>query len=155
MEVILMVGIPGSGKTTLARVAFPSHVRISLDDIRKLSGSEKSRVLAQCHRDTPRYTNLGKDRRIECVQIYDALQRGDNIVIDDTNVTRRVRERHVMLAKAHGAVVNAVYFSNTERAFRQNEGRKARIDDGGLYASLARMEPPEYDEGFTFIQIMS
>ena len=155
MEVILMVGIPGSGKTTLARVAFPSHVRISLDDIRKFPKSEKSRILAQCHRNIPCYTNLDKDRRIECVRIYDALKKGNNIVIDDTNVTRKVRKIHVMLAKAFGAVVNAVYFSNTERAFRQNEGRKARIDVGALHASLARMEPPEYDEGFAFIQIMS
>ena len=35
MELVLMVGIQGSGKTTLAKNEFPDHTHISLDAMKE------------------------------------------------------------------------------------------------------------------------
>ena len=45
-----MVGIAGSGKTTLSKIAFPDHTHISLDVLKTIPPLEKANILAR-HKD--------------------------------------------------------------------------------------------------------
>ena len=64
MEVILMVGIHGSGKTTLSNIAFPNHTHISLDKPRDIPSSEKIDILSR-HKNTLCCNGLSNDRKRE------------------------------------------------------------------------------------------
>ena len=78
-DIVLMVGIPGSGKTTFYRERlFPSHLYISLDQLR--TRSAKAELFAF------------------------ALKRHKPCVIDNTNVTAAERRRYISLARGLGGV---------------------------------------------------
>ena len=153
MEVILLVGISGSGKTTLSRLAFPNHVHISLDVLRTIPTPEKIDIL-ELHRDMPCCKGLLNERKRECVLLHKYLFEGRNVVIDDTNLTRDIRARHISTAQSYGGIVRAVYFTNTSQAFDYNRKRMRRLDDGVLYGQRDKKSAPTRNEGFDYIQQM-
>jgi len=150
-----MVGIAGSGKTTLTRLAFPHHEHISLDIIRKLSPGTRQRLLDRFSCPVG-LVGLSMTRRIEHVMMTDAITGAKNIVVDDTNLTRKIRRRHIELARMHGYKARAVFFQNVLRAYGQNRSRhgKDRLEDKVLNMQHSQLEPPHEDEGLDFIQIM-
>ena len=112
-EAVIMVGVPGSGKTTYARERLSGHVHVSLDaNNLVLTGADKVTLLNRYEREEP--LNLGRqpygmppnpagrkycsslseeqgsrNRKREYVQVADALRiRCGDVVIDDTNLTR-------------------------------------------------------------------
>ena len=148
-----MIGIPGSGKTTLAEVAFPDHVHISLDALKRFPASRRHELQRRCESGEPPHTMwLSRNRQMEYVVVHDVLKEGRNIVIDDTNVTEEIRRIHISLAQEHGASIKAISFTNTRQAYVRNAGREGRLDDAVLDGFLGKMEPPRMSEGFEFIQ---
>ena len=84
-QMILLIGIPGSGKSTFAAANFPpAYLRISRDMLRT--------------------------RAREAGALANALEKRRNIVIDNTNVKRIERERFILPAKAAGYRVTGFYF---------------------------------------------
>lgn len=76
MKMVVMMGLPGSGKTTVALEHYKDFVRISQDEL----GS-----------------------RDACVaEAKKAIEAGKNVLIDRTNISIRQRQTWVNLAKYHG-----------------------------------------------------
>ncbi len=92
---IIMAGIPGSGKTTLAKAQYPGFERVSLDDIWLLPAGERRRLLeaSRSHADIVPDTSRG--RRMEHVLIGHVLEKGRDIVVNDTNTTAEIRSVHI------------------------------------------------------------
>ena len=154
MELILMVGIQGSGKTTLAKNEFPSHVHISLDKMKESAG-DRSRLLARYREEVrDQDPNLSNNRRAEYILVCDALREGKNIVIDDTNITREIRKTHIDLAHKYGVTVNAIFFQNHPKAQEQNARRPEPISKNIVDGFLWDLEPPHKDEGIDSIRIV-
>ena len=149
-----MVGIPGSGKTTLTRIAFPNHMHVSLDKIKKIPFIKKNSILKRYteNNKTLLSQRLSIGRKIEHILMDKALRDGKNIVIDDTNVTREIRKRHVNLAHKYNAKVNVVFFQNIQRAYEQNNNRRKLLEKKVLDAFHNKLEYPHEEEGFEFIQ---
>lgn len=152
-QIVLMVGIAGSGKTTLARSDYADHVHVSLDVIKTDFGSrcELARIYqSRGYADA----GLSNNRRAEYVLIDDALAAGRSVVVDDTNLTARIRRGHIEHARAYGAAARAVFFRDTARAYRQNARRAGgeRVPDPVLGRQAAELRPPAADEGYASIR---
>jgi len=126
MEVVLLIGIQASGKSTFCRQRlFDSHVRINLDMLK--TRHREKRLVETC------------------------LETKQPFVVDNTNPTREDRQRYIGAAKAAGFRVIGYYFqSQIEECQRRNEGR----DDSecvplpGVLGTYNRLVLPTVDEGF-------
>lgn len=138
----VMVGLPGSGKTTYVRRALGTAVRISLDDIRLM------------------LTGRTYDARYEPVVavvghaalssvLANARAWGLDVVFDATNITREWRRRSLQLAATHGVPAVAVYLEcPLDVATARNRRRKHPVPDEVMARFHSQLEPPEESEGF-------
>jgi predicted kinase len=126
MEAIVFCGIQGSGKTSFyVQRYLHTHARISLD------------VLRTRHR--------------ERVLVEACLGTGQPFVVDNTNPTRRDRQRYVIPAREAGfRLVGCHFTSSPGEAIARNQGRAQgqRIPIAAIHATHRKLEPPSADEGF-------
>lgn len=130
MELVLLVGLQGAGKSTFARQRFgESHVYVSKDQLR----------------------NNRHPRRRELHLVEAALRAGQSVVVDNTNPTIEERAALITLGHAYGAHVAGYFFPPDVAASRarnaQREG-KARVPVVAIYATAKKLTPPSYAEGF-------
>ena len=151
-KLILMAGIAGSGKTTLAKKEYPDYIRISLDDIRR-SWYERGN-LVEAYKPDGLPVPTSNNRKAEHVLINNALRQGQNIIVDDTNLTRDIRRHHVLHAGRYGYAVHAIVFCNFERARSQNKLRhgEERVPDYVVHKMQRDFESPIMEEGFESIR---
>ena len=126
MEAVIFVGIQGAGKSTFCRERFfDSHIRINLDMLRT--------------------------RRRERLLFEACLEAKQKFVLDNTNLTREVREKYIVRAKEFGFKITGYFFyTKIEEAIERNNWRegKAKIPEKGLRAALKRLQIPNFEEGF-------
>jgi predicted kinase len=129
-EVVILVGLPASGKTSFYRERFAAtHDHVSKDVMRH---------------------NRRPQRRQEQLMAA-ALGGGRSVVIDNTNPTIAVRAPLIAVARANGAeVVGYVFRTEAADALRRNRARegRARVPDVAIFTTRKKLEAPTYDEGF-------
>jgi predicted kinase len=131
MELIIFIGIPGSGKSTFYKNNFfNTHVRISLD-------------LLNTRFKESKYFELGLD-----------LQQ--KMVIDNTNVTTIERKKYIEPAKRKKYTVTGYYFeSKVRECIARNEARSEKINKIGILAKFKALQIPSYEEGFDNLHYVS
>jgi predicted kinase len=130
MEMVILIGLQGSGKSTFYRQRFAgTHALVSKDLLR----------------------NNRKPARRQRQLIEEALQAGRSLVVDNTNPTREDRAELVRLGRQHGATVLGYYFeARVRQSLARNalrEGR-ARVPDVAIFATMKKLVRPSYEEGF-------
>ncbi|GBF04395.1 putative kinase [Deinococcus aerius] len=129
-ELVLFVGVQGSGKTSFYRQRFSgTHVHVSKD----------------------LFPNNRNKARRQRQLIAEALVSGRSVVVDNTNPTREDRAGAMTLAREHGATVTGyVFVTDLAAALERNRRRegKARVPDVAIYAAAKRLQPPSPEEGF-------
>ena len=119
----MMIGIAGCGKTTYAKLNFPHYKYVSLDKV--------------------------KNREKEYQILEDFLQKGDSIVIDDTNLTKYIRAGHFIRIKKYQHRIIGIYFDYSMHKIRtQNSNREKIVPENTIFAMKNQLEPPSDDEGF-------
>lgn len=130
MELIILMGLQASGKSTFFRTHFAlTHVYVSKDLLR----------------------NNRKPARRQHQLIEEALQAGRSVVVDNTNATREERESLIALGHGYGAVVIGYYFEVLLReSLERNKARqgKAIVPEIAIFATLKRLVRPSFAEGF-------
>ena len=135
-ECVILVGLPGAGKTTLVRSRFPSYTHVSKDTFPQHARDKQAR------QDTA---------------IRAALAAGRSVVVDNTNVTPADRAAIIAIARAFGARVVGYYLEVTTRdAVARNERRegRAKVPKVAIFACAKKLVPPQMSEGFDELQIV-
>ena len=127
MEVILLIGLQASGKSTFYHEYFStSHLRINLD---MLHTRNKEKQLLQT-----------------CLEI------SQSVVIDNTNPTKFDRQRYFQLLDRADVTFIGYYFqSKLADCLKRNQQRsgKARLPEIALKSTASKLELPSFDEGFS------
>jgi predicted kinase len=130
MELVILIGLQAAGKSTFYQVRFAdTHAYVSKDQLRINRQPER--------------------RQIQLIEA--ALSEGRSVVVDNTNATMASRAPFIALGQAYAAHIVGYYFTPSVSASlernRQRVGRE-RVPDVAIYATLKRLEPPSYAEGF-------
>lgn len=123
---VLMIGIPASGKSTFYQNKLAKDfVRVNLDTL--------------------------KTRERENELIDKCFSEGKSFVIDDTNVTRSLRQGFIAWALYHRYhVVGYFMRSRVKECVSRNRQRTgdARVPDTAIANMSNKLQQPRWDEGF-------
>lgn len=129
-ELVILVGLPGAGKSTFFQQRFAAtHEHISRDELRKQRqpSRRQDELLAR------------------------ALAAGRSAVVDNTNVSSQDRAALISIGRRYGARLSVYLFECEARdCVERNAGREgaARIPAVGIFAAAKRLVRPEPAEGF-------
>ena len=143
---ILLCGIPGSGKTTYAEKyirTYPGTVHISSDNIRKeLWGNEATQG------DNNEVFALMQTRTIN------ALNFGDNVVYDATDLTRKDRAYIISQCPKFAKIECHIIWAPIETCIERDAARKRTVGKEIIDKMLKRFQTPYYDEGIDYIEVI-
>ena len=130
-EVILMSGLPGTGKDTWIEKNHPDLPTVCLDDIRRvlnISPTEnQGQVVAEAHR-----------------QARELLRAHQPFIWNATSITAQLRGKQIELFEQYGASVRCVFLeTGWQEELRRNSEREASVPEAVIDSMLSRLEPPE------------
>ncbi|MBQ9116349.1 MAG: AAA family ATPase [Clostridia bacterium] len=130
-EVILLSGMPGTGKDTWITKNCPHLPMISLDEIRKelkISPTDnQGAVIAEAHERARAY-----------------LRKKQSFVWNATNTTSMMRSKQITLFEQYNASVRTVFLeTDWSTQLGRNRSRKAEVPEAVLHKLLSKLEIPE------------
>ena len=143
MELIMLVGIPGSGKSTVARQYEQKGYKVHSSDTvrRELYGQEEKQ---------------GKASEVFALltqRIRNDLKAGFSCVLDATNLIRK-RRIHLVntLSKYADKKTCLIVLANPEECLKRNGMRPRKVPENKIYDMLCSFETPYYYEGWDEIK---
>jgi len=148
MQLIIVVGLPGSGKTTFWKNTTchpPMAVRVSLDDFRRVI--------------------IGKDYFAPFEPTVHAwteqtvrylLSQGFSVYLDATSIRRGLRAKYIRLAKEYGAETVCYEMKTSyHTCLERNKQRERVVPEEVIRRMSEDYEEPTIDEGFDRIFAVS
>lgn len=130
-EVILLSGLPGTGKDTWIGEHCPDLPMISLDDIR-------GELNIQPTQNQGKVIDTARERAKEL------LRKKQSFVWNATNILPMTRKRQIDLFTAYGASARVVYLeTGWDEQLRRNAGRRDAVPEGAVSDMLEKLTPPE------------
>jgi predicted kinase len=144
MRIVVLVGIPGSGKSTYLEQLGVSG--LSSDTIRRL--------LADDETDQTIHVRVFQTLRYLLEQRL-AIGRAVSFV-DATNLTLEERAPYVAIGRAWGCETEAVFFDTPLEVCLARNARRARVvPEEALAKMAAKLVPPSVEEGFARVTVLS
>ena len=134
--VIIMSGLPGTGKDTFIKEHYPDYPMVSLDGIRKEFGisptAPQGKVIDEANK---RASALLREKA--------------PFIWNATNITDITRKRLTEKLVSYNAAVKTIYLETRwEELLRRNSSRKAVVPEKKIEGMLEKLVPPEPHEAF-------
>jgi predicted kinase len=137
MRIVVLVGLPGSGKSTYLEQI--GAAGLSSDAIRKL--------LADDETDQSIHDRVFQTLRY--LLRHRLVLRRPVTYIDATNLTPEERQPYIGMGREYGCEVEAVFFDVPLDVCRERNARRHRVvPDDALAKMAAKLTPPTTSEGF-------
>ena len=139
---ILLVGVPGSGKTTYAKDYIERNtIHLSSDTIRaELYGDESIQG------DPTEVFSLMQKRAVE------ALNEGYDVIYDATNITRKDRASIISVCPKFAKIEAHIIWAPIETCIERDAARDRTVGKEVIDRMLKRFQAPYYDEGIDEIK---
>lgn len=133
-QVLLLSGLPGTGKDTFCHTEYPDLPLISLDDIRRdmrvAPDKPQGAVVQAANEQAKRY-----------------LRQKQPFVWNATNLSKVIRGRVTELLMRYGASVQIIYLETTwDEQLRRNQNRPHAVPEAVLQRMLETLVPPSVSE---------
>lgn len=128
-QLVVLMGLQGSGKSSFYRKHLAgTHELVSKD----LMKNKKQKALIQAR----------------LIRKY--LGEGKSVVVDNTNLSTKLRKELIHLGHEFEVPVILYYFPITvQESILRNEGQGRKVIPlAGIYSAAKTLVPPSYDEGF-------
>jgi len=125
LDMVIMMGLQGSGKSTFCAAHYPEYTRINLDTLRT--------------------------RKKEHDALWQALNQKENIIIDNTNPTKADRNKYIQAGREQKyKIIGCFMQSRLQDCRERNNARtgKEKIPEIAISCTANKLELPYYDEGF-------
>lgn len=151
----MCVGLVGSGKSTYSTSTFPEHAYLSSDGIIEFVADKLGKTYNAVFDDI-----IGPAQKYVDAQLELASLALENIVLDQTNLTKKSRNRKLKLLKNGDKYKKiAIYFDTPENIINlrlQKRNKSGKIISKSLLKRMtASFEMPTLDEGFDEIKVIS
>jgi predicted kinase len=150
MDVYVLVGAPGCGKTTWRKTFLESH-----PDVATICPDEYRAILGTGEGDQS-VSREAFEMAYKVLKV--ALHAQTSVIIDATNMHRKGRKRFLQLARGYGAKTTAIVFEVDKATLMERNAKRGK--EGGrvvpedvidmMLGKYQRPEVPEFDE-VTFI----
>ena len=129
-EIILICGLPGTGKDTYIKENFPNYAVISLDKIRRELKVKPT-------------DNQGETINIAKEKAKEYLRNKQVFIWNATNITDLVRESQIKLFHDYNAKVRIIFLETSwESNMKRNENRKEYVDILAIEKMLRKLRMP-------------
>lgn len=143
---ILLCGIPGSGKSTYAEnyvVLSNNATHLSSDTIR-----------AELYGDENIQGNPGEVFSLMQRRAIDALNNGQDVLYDATNITRKDRSGIIAACPKFAKIECHIIWAPIETCIERDANRERTVGKEVIDRMLKRFQAPFYDEGIDEIKVI-
>lgn len=149
-EIIVMVGLPGVGKSTVINREYPSHTIISSDDIIEKLASDEGKTYDEVFQQY-----IGRATGEMKANFRTAVKNNENIVWDQTNLSKKKRRGILNQVPQHYRKVAVVFEVSDRTRYERMEQRQGKSIPSHVVKSMEKSyQAPSKDEGFDEIKIV-
>lgn len=139
-DFVILIGLPGSGKTTYAQNAYPDYTCLSFDSVREEIG-----IMTKNEKRMGSPEQEAMVRDVFQKRLSNAINEGKEIIIDNTNLRRKYRKPLVDIARKNGYNVSIVIVKTL--SLKENIHRRdGQISPDVIIRMAEGYEYPQPDE---------
>lgn len=146
-KVIVLSGLPGSGKTYYAKSIYNDYTYISMDEVR------------ECISNIDDQSDNNKIAKISHDLLIESLRKKHNIIFDATNLRTDFRNKILQICNKYNTLCGLTHVLSTKnRCISNMSNRERKVDEGVIDKMISNIQFPtlyemnfitQYIEGYT------
>jgi len=156
IDIVLVCGLPGSGKSHFARTYFlqSGRKRINRKELRRLI-FEMSNFGRKWSEKDFESSDEFLVKHVEREIVEHLLQNHHKLLIDNTSISRESRKGYVSIAHRMGRSIGAIFLDTpVRRCIERNRAREDSLPEMVISQLMAEKELPEASEGYRDVLVI-